>query len=71
MNPNDKTLEGVRSKMASRDLAFRDAWHLQLKDYLSPLDSAEFERFLGEKSKELIERLEESKEVFKRLKDRE
>ncbi len=61
----------ARSKMASRDLAFRDALHIQLKDYLAPLDSAEFERFLGEKSKELIERLEESKEVLKRLKERE
>ncbi len=57
--------------MASRDLAFRDALHKQLKDYLAPLDSREFERFLGEKSKELIERLEESKEVLKRLKERE
>ncbi|MBI5266607.1 MAG: DNA-binding protein [candidate division Zixibacteria bacterium] len=64
-------VEKARSKMASRDLAFRDALHLQLRDYLTPLDSAEFERFLGEKSKELIERLEESKEVFKRLKERE
>ncbi len=64
-------VEKARSKMASRDLAFRDALHLQLKDYVTPLDSADFERFLGEKSKELIDRLEESKEVFKRLKERE
>ena len=64
-------VEKARSKMASRDLAFRDALHIQLKDYLAPIDSAEFERFLGEKSKELIERLEESKEVLKRLKERE
>lgn len=63
-------VEKARNKMASRDLAFRDALHIQLKDYLAPLDSAEFERFLGEKSKELIERLEESKEVLKRLKER-
>ena len=64
-------VEKARSKMASRDLAFRDALHIQLKDYLAPIDSAEFERFLGEKSRELIERLEESKEVLKRLKERE
>ena len=64
-------VEDTRNKMASRDLAFRDALHLQLQDYLTPLETAEFERFLGEKSKELIERLEESKEVFKRLKERE
>lgn len=64
-------VEKARAKMASRDLAFRDALHIQLKDYIAPLDSAEFERFLGDKSKELIERLEESKEVLKRLKERE
>ena len=56
--------------MASRDLAFRDALHLQLKEYITPLQADEFERFLGEKSKELVERLEDAKEVFKRLKDR-
>jgi hypothetical protein len=63
-------LDDARIKMAKRDLAFREALHLQLKEYLTPLESAEFERFLGEKSKELIERLEEAKEVFKRLKER-
>ena len=30
----------------------------------------DYERFLGEKSKELSERLEEAKDVMKRLKDR-
>jgi hypothetical protein len=64
-------VEDARNKMASRDLAFRDALHNQLKEYLTPLNSEEFERFLGEKSKELVERLEEAKEVFKRLKERE
>jgi len=64
-------VEKARNKMASRDLAFRDALHIQLKDYLAPLDSTEFERFLGEKSKELVERIEEAKEVFRRLKERE
>lgn len=64
-------VEKARVKMASRDLAFRDALHVQLKNYLAPVDSVDFERFLGEKSKELIERLEESKEVLKRLKERE
>ena len=56
--------------MASRDLAFRDALHLQLEQYITPIQADEFERFLGEKSKELEERLEESKDVLKRLKDR-
>lgn len=63
-------LESARNKMASRDLAFRDALHLRLKEYVTPLKADEFERFLGEKSKELQERLEEAKDVMKRLKDR-
>ncbi len=64
-------IEKARNKMASRDLAFRDALHLQLKEYVTPLQREEFERFLGEKSKELAERLEEAKDVMKRLKERE
>ncbi|RZB31988.1 MAG: hypothetical protein SRB1_01607 [Desulfobacteraceae bacterium Eth-SRB1] len=63
-------VERARNKMASRDLAFRDALHLQLKEYIIPVQADEFERFLGEKSKELAERLEEAKDVFKRLKER-
>ncbi len=63
-------LEKARNKMASRDLAFRDALHLQLKEYITPLQVNDFDRFLSEKSKELVERLEDAKEVFKRLKDR-
>lgn len=70
--PNFKPLvERARVKMASRDLAFRDALHLQLKDYVSPVNRDEFERFLGEKSKELADRLEDAKDVMKRLKERE
>ena len=64
-------VEKARNKMASRDLAFRDALHLQLQEYITPLNAKDFERFLGEKSKELLERLEEAKDVFKRLKERE
>lgn len=63
-------VEKARNKMASRDLAFRDALHLQLQEYVTPLQRDEFERFLGEKSKELAERLEEAKDVMKRLKER-
>jgi hypothetical protein len=63
-------VERVRNKMASRDLAFRDALHLQLKDYVTPVQADEFERFLGEKSKELADRLEEARDVMKRLKER-
>lgn len=63
-------IEKARIKMASRDLAFRDALHLQLQEYVTPLKRDEFERFLGEKSKELADRLEEAKDVMKRLKER-
>lgn len=65
------SVEKARNKMASRDLAFREVLHEKLKEYLTPLKAEEFERFLGEKSKELLDRLEDAKEVFKRLKDRE
>lgn len=61
----------ARNKMASRDLAFRDALHLRLTEYISPLVQKEFEKFLGVKSQELLERMKESEEVFKRLKNRE
>jgi hypothetical protein len=64
-------IERARNKMASRDLAFRDALHQQLEEYVTPLQRDEFERFLGEKSKELAERLEDAKDVMKRLKERE
>ena len=64
-------IEKARNKMASRDLAFRDALHHQLKEYITPLKAEEFERFIGEKSKELSERLEDAKDVLKRLKERE
>jgi len=64
-------IEKARNKMASRDLAFRDALHQQLKEYVAPLKREEFERFLGEKSKELAERLEDARDVMKRLKERE
>jgi hypothetical protein len=64
-------IEKARNKMASRDLAFRDVLHLKLEEYVTPLKTEEFERFLGEKSKELAERLEEAKDVMKRLKERE
>ena len=64
-------IEKARMKMASRDLAFRDALHLQLKEYITPVQREDYERFLGEKSKELAERLEDAKDVMKRLKERE
>ena len=64
-------IEKARMKMSSRDLAFRDALHRQLEEYVTPVQRKDFERFLGEKSRELSERLEEAKGVMKRLKERE
>jgi len=64
-------IDNARLKMASRDLAFRDALHEQLTEYITPLQADEFEKFIGEKSAELSKRLEEAKDVMKRLKERE
>lgn len=65
-------LVDVRTKMASRDLCFRDALHEKLEAYVKAVPAGDFERFLGEKSKSLEDRLKdpETLEVFKRLKDR-
>jgi len=63
-------IEDARNKMASRDLGFRDALHIRLKEYITAIQPKDFDRFLGEKSKVLEERLEEMKDVFKRLKER-
>ena len=62
----------ARTKMASRDLCFRDALHDKLEAYVKAVPEADFERFLGEKSKSLEEQLSdpETLAVFKRLKDR-
>ncbi|MFE3867437.1 DNA-binding protein [Flavobacterium sp. LS2P90] len=62
--------EKARSLMASRDLVFRDALHEKLKDYINEVSTEDFDKFLGNKSMELEKRLEENKEVFKRLKER-
>lgn len=59
-----------RSKMASRDLALRDAFHMQLEDYISSLSPSEYERFLGDTGEEIDKLMEENKDVLKRLKDR-
>lgn len=65
-------INDARTKMASRDLGFRDALHEKLKAYLQSVPQSDFERFLGETSKSLEEQLSdpETLAVFKRLKDR-
>lgn len=62
----------ARTKMASRDLGFRDALHHQLEAYIQSVPEADFDRFLGETSKSLEDRLSDpaTLAVFKRLKDR-
>lgn len=55
--------------MASRDLAFRDVLHEQLRGHIVPLDPTEFEKFLGETSKSLEAQMQEAKDVLKRLKE--
>lgn len=63
-------LDDARSKMASRDLCFRDALHLKLEEYLAPLPIEDFEKFLGSSSMDVEKQLEQFHEVFKRLKER-
>lgn len=65
-------IHDARTRMASRDLCFRDALHDKLHSYIQAVPQADFERFLGETSKALEDRLkdEETLAVFKRLKDR-
>jgi hypothetical protein len=62
--------EKVRGLMASRDMAFRDALHEKLKNYITHLTTEEFDKFLGEKSMDLEDRILNNIDVFKRLKDR-
>ena len=65
-------IHDARTRMASRDLCFRDALHDKLQSYIQAVPQTDFERFLGETSKALEDRLkdEETLAVFKRLKDR-
>ncbi|MDU2898863.1 MAG: DNA-binding protein, partial [Finegoldia magna] len=59
-----------RVKMASRDMALRDAFHYQLSEYIQPLDQDEYQKFLGVAGDELERLMLENKEVLKRLKER-
>ena len=63
-------IENARAKMATRDYGFRQILHENLKHYIGSIDLSDYQRFLGEKSKALQERIEDSIDVFKRLKDR-
>ena len=63
----------ARSKMASRDVAFRDVFHNNIAGYLREVTPEEFDRFIGDKSIDFDEimQLPENKEVLKRLKQAE
>lgn len=63
-------LEDARIKMATRDYGFRDVVHNRLEKYIQSISPSDYQKFLGEQSKTLQERIDENIEVFKRLKDR-
>lgn len=64
-------LVSARNKMASKDLALRDAFHEQLKEYITPLSKDEYDKYLGKESDKLEELMSENEDVLKRLRDRE
>ena len=61
-------LNDARTKMASRDLSFRDAYHGNIAEYLKAVTPEEFERFIGDKSIDFDNILTENKDVLRRLK---
>lgn len=66
-------IEDARSKMASRDYGLRSIMHERLKPYIQSVSTSDFEKFLGDKSKGLLDRVIENPElleVFQRLKNR-
>ena len=60
----------MRSKIATRDYTLRDAIHDKLEAYIQAMPEADYERFLGEKSKDLEDRIKQELDVYKRLRDR-
>ena len=61
----------ARTKMASRDLCFRDALHHNLQEYIDSVPPEDFDRFIGERSMDLQVRLEKYIDALVRLKNRE
>ena len=64
-------LNDARTKMASRDYSFRDAYHGNIANYLRAVTPEEFERFIGDQSIDFDHILTENKDVLKRLKQAE
>lgn len=61
-------LNDARTKMASRDLSFRDAYHGNIAEYLRAVTPDEYERFIGDQSIDFDTILSNNKDVLKRLK---
>lgn len=61
-------LNDARTKMASRDLSFRDAYHGNIAEYLRAVSPEEYERFIGDQSVDFDRILSDNKDVLKRLK---
>lgn len=64
-------LNDARTKMASRDLSFRDAYHGNIAEYLKAVTPEEYERFIGSEAIDFDSILEANQEVLKRLKQAE
>ena len=64
-------LYDARTKMATRDFGFRDAYHGNIAEYLRSVTPEEFERFIGSQSVDFDAILEENKDVLQRLKQSE
>lgn len=61
-------LNDARTKMASRDYSFREAYHVNIAEYLKAVTPEEFERFIGDQSIDFDNILADNKDVLKRLK---
>lgn len=61
-------LNDARTKMASRDYSFREAYHVNIAEYLKAVTPEEIERFIGNQSIDFDNILADNKDVLKRLK---
>ena len=61
----------ARTKMASRDLSFRDAYHGNIAEYLKAVTPEEYEQFIGTQSVDFDKILDDNKDVLQRLKQAE
>lgn len=61
-------LNDARTKMAARDYSFREAYHVNIAEYLKAVTPEEFERFIGNQSIDFDNILADNKDVLKRLK---